>query len=253
MPEYKGRSNLRQINNWQKAAARTEYLRHPDMSIAEVSKATGVATRTVARARAELVKEGLLPQGRNATTSAADAVVLSLMAESGSKPPMPEPAAEGPPSPPSPDPMGLSAAGATIDGEALRQMNTMLDDLSDEDDEVTRKRMLKQVKRFAFDPNLHPDTRMSASQLWAKLLDMQRSKDLGPGVPVTFELAVKRCTDFLRACGAKVAVPSFYAAFDLGEVPNGPSAQTVEQGQPTPASDGPSRPTDDNPEVEGQA
>jgi hypothetical protein len=110
----------------------------------------------------------------------------------------------------------------TKDGEALRQMNAMLDEVADEDDDVTRKRMLRQFKRFAFDPLLHPDTRMAASQGWTKLLDMARAKDLGPGIPLTLAAAIERCTDFLKACGAKVAIPSFYAAFDLGPVPDAP-------------------------------
>jgi hypothetical protein len=98
-------------------------------------------------------------------------------------------------------------------------MNALLDDMADEDDEVTRKRMLRQVKRFAFDPLLHPDTRMAASQMWTKLLDLARQKDLGPGAPQTLTDAIARATDFCRAAGAKVMVPAFYAAFDLGPPP----------------------------------
>jgi transposase-like protein len=224
MPPTKSGSNLRQITHWQKAAARAEYLRHPDASISEVAKATNVALRTVARAREQLVKEGLLAPGRNATPlTPADAITMAVDAKAEADAftePKPRPAASR-----------GSKPGETIDGEAFRQMNEMLDELADEDDETTRKRMLRQVKKFAFDPNLHPDTRMSASQLWAKLLDMQRSKDLGPGKPLTFDAAVLRATEFLQACGAKVAVPAFYKAFDIGEPPDGnQSAQAMEQG-----------------------
>jgi len=252
MPESRSGSNLRQINRWQRDAARAEYLRHPDSSIADVAKATGVAVRTVARARETLVKEGLLAPGRNNTASAADAAALAV-AVAGSRPPEPdEPVASetgGQPLTPDKPPAAL------VDGEALRQMSAMLDDLADEDDEVTRKRMLRQVKKFAFDPTLHPDTRMSASQLWAKLLDMQRAKDLGPGIPTTLEMAINRATDFLRACGPKVAVPAFYRAFDLGEAPTSGQGitQTVEQGEPTPTPAAPAGPSVNDAPVPEQA
>lgn len=246
MPETKSGSNLRQINRWQREAARAEYLRHPDSSIADVAKATNVALRTVARARETLVKEGLLTPGRNATASGADAAAMTMAAQAVMEA-APEVAPE------------VAAArgskqGHTIDGEALRKMNELLDEMADEDDEVTRKRMLRQMKKFAFDPELHPDTRMSASQLWAKLLDMARAKDLGPGIPVTLEAAIIRCTDFLRACGAKVAVPAFYAAFDLGDVPNDASTPTaVEPSQSPPATIESSGPADNDTQVRPEA
>lgn len=216
MPESKSGSNLRQVKYWQKAAARAEYLRHPDASISDVARATGVAVRTVARARETLVKEGLLAPGRNNAASAADAVALTMAAQGLSSVPGETESSDVPGEPRE----AVVAPKGTIDGEAFRQMNELLDQLADEDDDATRKRMLRQVKRFAFDPNLHPDTRMSASQLWAKLLDMQRSKDLGPGVPLTLGAAIVRATDFCRAAGPKVMVPAFYAAFNLGEVPS---------------------------------
>lgn len=260
MSESKSGSNLRQIKAWQRDVARAEYLRHPDSSIADVAKATGVAVRTVARAREALVKEGLLAPGRNNTTSGADAAVLAVAhaatqealargaalaeAEQHTEVSREEPA-EAAITTPAPTPRG--AKGVTIDGEALRQMNEMLDGLADEDDDATRKRMLRQMKRFAFDPALHPDTRMSASTLWAKLLDMQRAKDLGPGVPLTLAAAIERCTEFLRACGAKVAVPSFYAAFDLGDPDE--ISKAVEQGQPASTPTQPAGPSDNDPQV----
>ena len=257
MPESKSGNNLRQVNRWQREAARAEYLRHPDASIAEVSKATGVAIRTVARAREQLVKEGLLAPGRNATATGADAAALALAAQSVSKVPgddiseVPGDAVSAPPGQaPAADTLRGSRAGQAIDGEALRQMNELLDALADEDDETTRKRMLRQVKKFAFDPNLHPDTRMSASQLWAKLLDMARAKDLGPGTPLTLATAIARATDFCRAAGAKVMVPAFYAAFDLGD-PNAP--QAVEPSQPAPTPAQPAGQADDQPQVRDQA
>lgn len=253
MPESKSGSNLRQVNRWQRDAARAEYLRHPDASIAEVAKAANVAVRTAARARDSLVKEGLLAPGRNASASGADAAALAVAASAAASREgnADEDRVATEDEQPS-QPRGAKAAH-TIDGEALRQMNDLLDQLADEDDETTRKRMLRQVKKFAFDPNLHPDTRMSASQLWAKLLDMQRAKDLGPGIPQTLALAIERATDFCRAAGLKVMVPAFYAAFDLGD-PNGKAdAKTVEPGDAAPAPAQPAGPTDDDPQARGQA
>lgn len=221
MTDEKPKPNLRATKHWQKAAARSEYLHHPDASIAEVAQATGVAVRTVARARAALVAEGLLPAGRNAAVSAADA--LTMTAAGLHLPLEPAPRAEAPAAAPPPP------AHSTIDGEAMRKLGEMMDEIADEDDDKTRERMLRQVKRFAFDPDLHPDTRMSASTLWAKLSDMKRAKDLGPGVPMTFDAAVSRATDFLLACGIKVAVAAFCRAFNItleapsGEVPAQPT------------------------------
>lgn len=248
MSETRSGSNLRQVNKWQREAARAEYLRHPDASIAEVAKATGVAIRTVARAREQLVKEGLLAPGRNATASAADAAALAVAGMAvGSKPPGDLPAEPEE----LPTPRGSTP---TQDDKAIAEMNALLDALSDEDDDTTRKRMLRQVKRFAFDPHLHPDTRMSASQLWTKLLEMQRQKEVGPSVPQTLDSAIERATDFCRAAGAKVMVPAFYKAFELGEPPNGAAnAQTVEQGESAQPPTEPVGPSNDNPEASTQA
>jgi len=272
MTEKHSQPNLRQVKKWQREAARAEYLHHPDASIAEVAKATGVAVRTVARARETLVKEGLLAPGRNATTSAADAAALALTARTmGTAPPKAlQELQEGPQDDPGstirPKQGPTAPRQGTIDGEALRKMSEMLDQLADEDDDITRKRMLRQVKRFAFDPNLHPDTRMSASQLWAKLLDMQRAKDLGPGVPLTIVNAVERVTDFDKACGVKIAVSALFRAFPVeqvlaevnlifkSEAPDGHSSpEAVEQGQPSSALVAPAGPPDNDAPVRPQA
>lgn len=206
---------MRQVNQWQRTAARDFYLRHPDASISEVVKATGISQRTVVRARNLLVKEGLLTSGRR-TDGAAD-LATTAAALPAPEPDAPvEPRSDAPPEGPMRGPGRPKKQSELLDDEAMRQMSQMLDELADcEDDEVTRKRMLKQTQRFAFDPSLHPDTRMSASQLWAKLVDMAKAQDLGPGVPLTLEAAVERATDFLKACGPTVAVPAFYKAFNL--------------------------------------
>lgn len=264
MPPEKPKSNLRAINQWQRDAARAEYLRHPDASISEVAKATNVGIRTVARAREQLVKEGLIPAGRNATDTGADAAALAVAAKSlpvtgGSAEDDPDlddsdvtggnGAPETPIAPPKPK------KGSVIDGEAMRALGELLDELEDADDETTRKQMLRQVKRFAFDPQLHADTRMSASQLWAKLVDMQRAREQGPGVPMTFAAAKQRCVDFLKACGAKVAVPAFYEAFNLTEETSdgAQSTQGVVSADAAPASTGTAGTPDNDSSSEGNA
>jgi hypothetical protein len=226
MPAEKSKSNLRAVKAWQRDAARAEYLRHPDASISDVARATGVALRTVARAREVLVKEGLLAPGRNSPISGADAAALALAARIDAHDAPLDPAPEGAPPPDegesappaSAAPTRAARSGQTIDGEALRQMNEMLDGLADEDDETTRKRMLRQVKRFAFDPTLHTDTRMTATQLWAKLLDMARAKDLGPGKPLTALDATARVRDVDVAVGVRIAVAGLFAAFTTEQV-----------------------------------
>lgn len=227
MPRSKSGSNLRELNQRQRDLARAEYLRHPDSSISQVAKATGVGIRTVARAREALVREGLLPQGRNAETGAELAAITHAVRR---KPIRPERTGANDPSqrasegandpivPAAPDDKRTASAASpsapsTVDGEALRTMNQMLDDLADEDDDVTRKRMLKQFKRFAFDPLLHPETRMQASQGWTKLHEMARQKDLGPGKPLTYEAARARGIDFFKALGLKLATDCFLSAF----------------------------------------
>jgi len=217
----------------QKLAARAYYLRHPDASIADVARATGVSLRTVARCRKELVKEGHLTPGRN-TPEFQTQKPPAVIAPESTGGATPEPAeADSDPidtadegEPDSGDqaqaPRGRGRPrkdGSTLmDDAAMRELAGALDELSDSDDiEQTRRRLLKQTQRFVFDPRLHPDTRMSASTLWTKLVDMARAKDLGPGKPLTLAEAIERATDFLRACGAAVAVPAFYKAFNLTE------------------------------------
>lgn len=237
MPEAPKKSNLQAVKRWQRDAAKDYYLRHPDASINDVCKATDVPLRTVARARADLVAKGLLAPGRNASDSAAEAAALAVASRVAPAEPDAVPTSEEP-APTSEEPANLSVTEgrpgkkpATLDDEALRSIDKMLDELSsEEDNEVVRKKMLKQVQRFAFDPRLHPDTRMSASQLWAKLIDLARGKSLGPGKPLTLVEAISRATDFCKAAGAKVMVPAFYAAFDLPVEP----ASSTPAVEPTP-------------------
>jgi hypothetical protein len=248
MPENKptkSGSNLRQINAVrkyrQKADAREYYLRFPDQSIAEVAKALNISVRTVARAREGLVREGLLLPGRQATANdlaaidVLEAAARIRVAEEIGKVIPPEPEKGEANLAATEAKRGSGGRNKLLDDDALQQMSDMLDEVASSDDvEETRKRMLRQVQRFAFDPTLHPDTRMSASQLWAKLVDMQRAKDLGPGKPLTLADAIARATDFCMAAGPNVMVPAFYAAFNL----ENPSVQAKDE-QAAPPSGSP--------------
>ena len=228
MPAKPPKSNLVAVKQWQRSAARDYYLRHPDASIADVARETRIGIRTVARAREVLVKEGLLPAGRNAGTPAETIAAAKEMVETLSiTTPVETDEPEAPEEPAPPKNKGgrpRKDSASLLDDAAMREMAQMLDDLGDSEDvEETRKRLLKQTQRFVFDPSLHPDTRMSASQLWTKLVDMARAKDLGPGKPLTLAEAIERCADFLRACGPAVYV----AAFNLVLGPEPPQASNL--------------------------
>lgn len=249
MSQQPPKPNLRATHGWQRQAARDYYLRHPDASISEVAAALNIATRTVARSREALVNEGLLAPGRNNPDSAAAAIAAAVASSVGTGSDTPQ--AEGPADPVAPRPSGGHPRNAVLDDEALRKMNAMIDELAGDDStdvEETRKRMIAQVKRWVFDPLLTPDTRMSAATLWAKLVDMQRAKDLGPGKPLTQADAIERASDFSIACGPLIMTVALFRAFDretlltcinslveMLEVPN--VEQTVDAGNapPTPA------------------
>ncbi len=246
MPEGKGGSNLRQVKQWQRGAARDYYLRHPDASINDVSRATGISLRTVARAREVLVKEGLLQAGRHAETM-ADAAVLAAATQSLAAEGPPVETGQAPENEPAAEPQPRAVRrpkGDLLDDEAMREMAGMLDEMADSEDvETTRKRMLRQTQRFIFDPSLHPDTRMSASQLWAKLVEMARAKDLGPGKPLTLAVAIERCEDFMTACGPAVYVPALNNLIAKMEGRPGAQATDVQAPAPTGATEaaGPAR------------
>jgi hypothetical protein len=124
-----------------------------------------------------------------------------------------------------------------LDTAAMRAIADMADiENLDLDDADVHKRLLKQCIRFAFDPNLHPDTRMSASTMWAKLKDLQKARDLGPGKPMTFETAVSRMCDLMQAAGPEITLAAVNAAFDVkdpneGQIP--PEQGEVERGSAT--------------------
>lgn len=182
------------------------YRRNPTASIKQVSKALGISESTVARARAMLVEKGELASGRSG---------------SAGTPAPAEPDAEAPAPDAPPPPKSAGAAGKVLDAQALQQlaaMTSMLNGDDDEDDEEVRKRLIRGVKRIAFDITLHPDTRMTASQVWIKLKDMARAKELGPGKPLTIEDAKLRLRDLHTACGLDLSLEGLFAAYNVEDV-----------------------------------
>ena len=176
--------------------AKEYILAHPDESKKQQASALGVSTMTVARARRDLVLEGKLPASRKAKEP-------------------PKPPVEGESTPPP------IKSDALKDQRAMETLSRMLDEMENLDDAEVHKRLLKQCIRFAFDPNLHADTRMSASQMWSKLKDQQKAKDIGPSAQMQFDDAVIRLSDLMRATGAKITLAAVNMAFDEGGLDEG--------------------------------
>jgi hypothetical protein len=195
--------------------AKTYILAHPDESKKQQALGAEVSEAMIAIARRELVSEGKLEPGR---TTAID------------KRPKPASApALAPPAPPS----GMLDHAAMVQ---IANIEAMLAD--DADPELISKAMLKQAIRFAFDPNLHADTRMSAQTLWGKLSDRQREKQLGPQAPISFEAGARRLADLMLACGPKMTTNALHLAFEVrdeGEVPSQSSETTSDMSGATPA------------------
>jgi hypothetical protein len=172
--------------------AKIYIISNPHESKVQQGKALGVSDATIARARRELIQDGRLSKSRKTMQVEAPKEVKD-------------------------EPRTLSKPAGLLDHEAMQAMADMIDTLTDLDDEEIHKRLLKQCIQFAFNPRLHPDTRMSASQMWAKLRDQAKSKDLGPGAPVNFEGGVERLRDLMVACGAPMTLAAVNSAFKVEE------------------------------------
>lgn len=194
---------------WKRKQA-MQYLReHPDASIADTARALGLGTRTVAYARKILVEQKVLPPYQRGTLETGD--------EATATPETPSSSVETPASSPKKSP------GTMLDAKALEELSGMLDRIEENEDDIeSQKLMLRQVKRMAFDLRLHPDTRMSAMQLWTKLRDTVTSRILGPGKPLTREAALDRLVMLFEAVGPLLAVEAMNKAFgitDEGQAP----------------------------------
>jgi hypothetical protein len=192
------------------------FLQNPNASITDAAMALpAISERTCAQARSNLAAKGLLIPGRNRFEA------------SGRERKAPDEQRTVPTAdPPIPVPLGPDRALALPDGTLLDDANMraladpnsgFLADL-DLDDEETRKKLLREVKRIAFDVEAHPDTRLSATQVWLKLKDMAKTRELGPGVPLTREAAVTRLKDLISAVGLELAVEALLLAFGIARL-----------------------------------
>lgn len=238
--------NLREYNREKSIKCRAYYTEHPDASIADVAKAVGTSQRTAAQVRSNMVKEGLLSPGRNA------------------EPIEPEPDNFLPPPPPVKRKKPINVPNSLVDDVAMAKLAAAggkdaddLDFLSIDfdslDDEVLRKRLLKGIIKIAFTPGIHPDTQLSATQVWVKLKDMARAKELGPGRPKTKADAIARLVDMLVAVGPQIAIEAMTIAFNVKEsddapttIPEANAPVVVAEGSPPPTEDDPIAPPYDS-------
>lgn len=151
----------------------------------------GCSRRLVSYVRSELVKSGKIPGGRRASLPMELAEALMVT----------DPALAAPTSPPPTLPSSPS------------DILALAENLTEEDDEATRKELLRKVRAIALDPAMHPDTVLSAAQAYIKLKDAVKAKSLGPGKPMNRESAVTRLTALLTAVGPNIALTAFEHAF----------------------------------------
>lgn len=181
--------------------AKDYILAHPDESKTQQAIAIGCSESYIGLARKALIAEGKLAPSRKQYTGHVRRIA-------------PQPA---------PPPGGYTAADAattlpTKDSAAMAAMAAAADALSDDemmDDEVIYKKFLRQCISFAMNPELHPDTRMSAQQMWLKFRDNSRVKDLGPGAPMTFEDGTVRLMDMHEACGPEMVLAAIEGGIGL--------------------------------------
>lgn len=181
--------------------AKVYILAHPDESKIVQSVGSGFSDSTIARARAELIHEGKLAPSRK--KEAPPKVAPSPPKAETIAPPKSESTATEP-----------APSDSLLDHSAMQALADMIDVTSSEEDDVlTRKRLIKQCLTFAIDPRLHPDTRMSATQMWDKLTAQSKARELGPGKPKTRADAVARLSDLNAAVGLSIWLEAGVNAF----------------------------------------
>lgn len=185
-------------------------LQHPrarDLDVIEQFDAS-VSRRLIAYARADLVERGLLPPPRKKVPGSGRKRKEPVLDSTGHADAGTAEAKEA----------GLAPSAPTDYSNQLLTPDTVaalasVEDVSDiESDIEAQRRMLREAKRMAFDSKLHPDTRMSAMQLWVKLKDALKSRELGPGKPLNYEAARARGRDLFQAMGMTLVL---HVAIDL--------------------------------------
>lgn len=189
-----------------------DYIRaNPSANNVEVARELSISKRTVAYARAQLRASGELPAGRRTAPNAPDEMLASLAPVIAQVTPAAE-ALDGPPTPGVPPSIELPPP---IPPSALPTLPDDGEVDADEDENSIRRRIIAVARGFALNPELHPDTRLSASQVYMKLKDALKAKELGPGKPLTKEQAISRLSSLLRATGPDLALEALTRAFNL--------------------------------------
>lgn len=189
----------------QKRRAIAYYIAHPDASQKDVMNALKISYNTASSARRSLVAKGILNGHRRGS---------AIPPKSDDPPPPPPPKSTEPSAP-----VPVVKPGETLDDTAMREIATVdmaLDD--DETDEDAQKRMLAMVKSIVFNPKLHPDTRLTATQVWQKIKERALRRDLGPGKPMTYEAARDRLSDQMTACGLVLTIDALFKTYRPDEV-----------------------------------
>lgn len=206
-------------------------LAHPDASKSEVVFGAKVSDNTVARARRILIEKGLIPESRK-----KDPVLPTV--EMFPEEPLHMKGSDASATQPAQDP--APADPGMLDHAAMIAMASMVAQAEELTDEEVQRRLMRQAQLFAFNPTLHPDTRMSASTLWAKLRDMKKDEAIGPGKPMTLLEAVRRTKDVLLAVGQVVSALAVKEAFYAEQAPDvqAPSPLGAEEAPGAPRHDG---------------
>jgi transposase-like protein len=104
-----------------------------------------------------------------------------------------------------------------------------------ENDDKIRRKLMSQVLKFANDPLLSSESRLNATQVWVKLKDIVRQKDLGPGPPKTKDEALERLAKLMKGVGPKISILALEVAFGKGKVDE--KAKNLAEGAPSRTSE----------------
>lgn len=162
-------------------------LANPEMTIRELQHQTKISKRTIMYARDSLIKDGLLPPSRQN--------ILETLPEEGK----------------------ITQYTELLDGKSLSDLAGEAE-FEEEiaDDVMIQKKLMKEVRTIAFNPVNHPDVRLSAIQIWAKLKDLEKQKDIGPGPPRSESEIIERMTRLMKGVGPNICLKSLEIAFPKG-------------------------------------